>query len=130
MDRNVILTALLEDLRGLKERHDLSPDFILISGDIAYSGINEEYKLAESFFDALLELTGLSKERLLVVPGNHDIDRSLISQAAKSAISSLDSRDMMEGALSDAQDRSLILKKGDDLKLLNNFTPICTYLII
>jgi len=21
-------------------------------------------------------------------------------------------------------------KKGDDLKLLNNFTPICTYLII
>ncbi|MFC1862939.1 metallophosphoesterase family protein [Thermodesulfobacteriota bacterium] len=110
-DRDVILTDLLEDLRRLKERHDLSPDFILISGDIAYCGINAEYKLAERFFDELLEATELSKERLLVVPGNHDVDCSLISQAAKTAISSLDSRNMMEGALIDAQDRSLILRK-------------------
>jgi len=111
LDRNVVLKGLLEDLRGLEESHDLSPDFILISGDIAYSGINDEYKLAGRFFDDLLEVTELSKERLLVVPGNHDVDRSLISQVAKTAISSLDSRNMMEGVLIDAQDRSLILRK-------------------
>ena len=111
LDRNVILAALLEDLRGLKKRHDLSPDFILISGDIAYSGIREEYEIAEMFFDNLLEVTKLSKERLLVVPGNHDINSSLVSQGAKAIISSLSSRIMMEGALIDAQDRSLILRK-------------------
>ncbi|MBL7174435.1 MAG: metallophosphoesterase [Desulfobacteraceae bacterium] len=111
LDRNVILTALLEDLHGLEERHDLSPDFILISGDIAYSGIREEYELAEMFFDNLLEVTKLSKERLLVVPGNHDINSPLISQGAKAIISSLSSRMMMEGALIDVQDRSLILRK-------------------
>ena len=37
-DRNIVLKGLLNDLRGLKETNDLSPDLIMISGDIAYSG--------------------------------------------------------------------------------------------
>ncbi len=130
LDRNVVLRCLLEDLIGLKKSHDLSPDVILISGDIAHSGAKEEYKMAERFFDKLLKVTGLSKDRLLIVPGNHDIDRSLISQVSKTAISSLDSRAMMEGALIDPQDSSLILRKfkgySEFLKDYFNDTTIST----
>lgn len=110
-DRNIILNALLDDVRTLKESNDLAPDLILVSGDIAYHGLTEEYDLAKDFFDALLEVTGLSKERLFTVPGNHDLDHPLISQAAKNAISLLNTRQMVEGALVDIQDRKLILRK-------------------
>jgi 3',5'-cyclic AMP phosphodiesterase CpdA len=55
-DANVVLRALLADVRKQKGQ-GLSPDLILISGDIAHSGQPAEYDLARTFFDELLAAT-------------------------------------------------------------------------
>ena len=45
-----------------------------MSGDVAYSGKEEEYVRAKRFFDKLLSTLKLPAERLFIVPGNHDVD--------------------------------------------------------
>jgi predicted phosphodiesterase len=51
-------------------------DYILLSGDIAQSGIKEEYNLFfNDILEPLLKLPRLEKAKLLVIPGNHDVNR-------------------------------------------------------
>ena len=46
------------------------------TGDIGSYGRHDEYDAASAFFDALLKAAKLSKGRLFVIPGNHDVDRA------------------------------------------------------
>ena len=70
-----ILESLLRDITERIANDRIEPNFIVVSGDIAYAGQAKEYELAGAFFDKLLRITGLSKDKLFLVPGNHDIDR-------------------------------------------------------
>ncbi|MCP4696295.1 MAG: hypothetical protein GY862_05550, partial [Gammaproteobacteria bacterium] len=77
-DREMVRDALLRDIR---ERAAISPglekiDFMVFSGDLAFSGKAEEYRAAiEIFIEPVLQAAGLDKNSLLIVPGNHDLDR-------------------------------------------------------
>ncbi len=51
---------------------------ILISGDIAFSGVQIEYKNAESFLLELCQILHISETTIYCVPGNHDVDQSII----------------------------------------------------
>jgi predicted MPP superfamily phosphohydrolase len=58
---------------------------IAFTGDIAFSGKREQFQIAAEWLDDLcLGTSGLNMDRkeLLFVPGNHDIDRTLISATA------------------------------------------------
>ncbi len=84
----------------LQQRFDkdpsLKPDFITCTGDIAFgatsdTALAEQYKLAATFFDDVLKLCGdgeqvLAKERLFLVPGNHDINRKTVNKRAQRAL--------------------------------------------
>jgi predicted MPP superfamily phosphohydrolase len=66
---------------------------ILIGGDIAYKADPEEYLTAWNWIQELAAISGCPKERIFVVPGNHDVDRSFIkrnvpTQSAQSMIAS------------------------------------------
>ncbi len=80
-DRKVVCKALINDI---KKRGEISPhlnkiDFIIFSGDVAKTGQSDEYKKAnEDLFDPVLEACDLSRDRIFIVPGNHDLDRELI----------------------------------------------------
>ena len=50
--------------------------FIVVTGDIAFSGMPSEYELALTFFASLVDKLGLDAGRLCIVPGNHDVDRN------------------------------------------------------
>ncbi|APR86604.1 Adenylate cyclase [Minicystis rosea] len=52
-------------------------DLIAFTGDLAQSGKAEEYERLTPFVEALLARTRVPRERLFVVPGNHDVDRSV-----------------------------------------------------
>jgi calcineurin-like phosphoesterase family protein len=73
-DSQQVLDSFLVDLERLQRR----PDFIVCSGDIGFSGKSEEYPIAEIFLDRLLSACKLPKNKLFVVPGNHDINRGLL----------------------------------------------------
>ena len=74
-DRDVVLRALVKSVADFRKQKRF-PDLIFATGDIAYSGKTDEYKLATKFFDDLLDAAGLKKNRLFIIPGNHDTDRN------------------------------------------------------
>lgn len=68
---------LLVDLRGLLNGDVPAIDLIVLSGDIVERGLKSEYEQASAFVDALCAQTGLKHHRVVVVPGNHDVNWSL-----------------------------------------------------
>ena len=121
-DTNLVLRALLRDIEKRLEWYDLHPDFIALTGDIAFSGKPVEYALAQQFFDDLLETTGLSKARLFLVPGNHDVDRELISPGARNISSSLMDQETASGILASLGDRQLMFARfGSYTTFINDY---------
>jgi predicted ATPase/predicted phosphodiesterase len=51
-------------------------DLLCFTGDVADWGLKEEYPVASTRFKNILTMLGLQADRLLVVPGNHDVDRN------------------------------------------------------
>gem|GEM_PF-6606495 len=99
-------------------------DFVFFTGDVADWGKPQEYADAEGFFVALLSQLQLPRSRLLVVPGNHDIDRSInpetwrdVRLALMHAYDSLQFSQWMAGYASppsgfDPSWRELLLERG------------------
>jgi hypothetical protein len=110
-NENIVLDALLVDVRERIARDRLQPDFVVVSGDLAFSGKPEEYALAGAFLDQLLDATGLPKGRLFLVPGNHDVDRSGISLGAQAIANSLADRDAVNAILASPADRQLLFAR-------------------
>src|SRR6266568_2193324 len=90
-DRDVVLRALVKSVADFRKQKRV-PDLIFATGDIAYSGKADEYELATTLFDDLLDAAGLEKNRLFIIPGNHDVDRNLGVGLART----LDSREQSD----------------------------------
>lgn len=64
----------------INDFHDVRKVYLILSGDIAYSGKKEEYSKAKSFIDALKKIYGYKVENVdiqpIIIPGNHDCDFS------------------------------------------------------
>lgn len=78
---------------------------ILVTGDIAYRGAPPEYEAALTWLSDLASACACPLERVFVVPGNHDVDRSVIvnnvsvrnaQHAIKSAAQGRRERELLE----------------------------------
>jgi len=75
-DQIRILNDLLNTIDAEKN-NDLTPDLIFISGDLVKKGKLEEYEKLEHFLIKLLKITELKRDKIFLIPGNHDVDREL-----------------------------------------------------
>ncbi len=67
-------TRLVQDVRTRCQ--ELGPvGAMLVSGDIAYAGMKEEYDAAYVWLIELANACGCPLERIYVIPGNHDVNR-------------------------------------------------------
>ena len=73
--QDVVLQSLLSDVSN-RYSDSAQIDFIFITGDLAFSGKCEEYLIVEDFLNQLLTNTGVPADRLLIIPGNHDINQN------------------------------------------------------
>ena len=64
-------------------RQEGSVDLVCFTGDLANSGQADEYAVAGEWLTKTLSRLEVPRERLFVVPGNHDIDRSQAIDAWK-----------------------------------------------
>lgn len=71
-----------------KMKHDLDilasevrPNFIVITGDIAEWSQRDEYKLAEDFIVGIANHLKIDRRYVVMVPGNHDVNRKLCQSA-------------------------------------------------
>jgi 3',5'-cyclic AMP phosphodiesterase CpdA len=86
----------------------LAPDLVVFSGDLAFSGKAEEYKLARDWLENQLwpALGGdLPHNRLLLIPGNHDVDRGKVGAGVRS---------MQQGLLSARTQDQIAALLGDE----------------
>src|SRR6476660_8160974 len=70
--------------RNLDEIRAEGPlDLVCFTGDAAFSGKADEYARVTEFFQAMLERLRVGWDRFFVVPGNHDVDRTVEKPAWK-----------------------------------------------
>ncbi len=74
-DQEFILRSLVSSVKHFRENENRAPDLIFATGDIASNGNAKEYDVATKFFDDLCDAAGLNRDRLFIIPGNHDVDR-------------------------------------------------------
>jgi predicted MPP superfamily phosphohydrolase len=110
-DPGIVLAALLSDLKQCMERGGMRPDFIALTGDLAFSGKPAEYAHVRRFIDELLAVTGLPANRVFPVPGNHDVDRSLVLYSSSIAGQSLKDRDAVNRILGTPDERRLYFNR-------------------
>jgi len=63
------------------EENSVKVDIVAFTGDIIDRNDVEAFSKAIDFFDNLLRVCGLSKDRLVVVPGNHDMERNSLVES-------------------------------------------------
>ncbi|UCE74088.1 MAG: metallophosphoesterase [Methanomassiliicoccales archaeon] len=76
--RESVEKALIKSIKKHIEAEGVKPDIMAITGDIGYSGTEEEYAPAKKFLETLMSETSLKQEGLLLVPGNHDVNRKKV----------------------------------------------------
>lgn len=77
-----IRTRMMRDLTEQVQRLG-KVDAILIGGDVAFKAHPDEYRTALSWIQQLSQISGCPKERVFVVPGNHDVDRATIKASVQ-----------------------------------------------
>lgn len=80
-DNHDYIKVFCEYVKKKYKDYDMS---LLISGDISDMSEKNEYDCAETFLKQIMYELNIPKERLLLVPGNHDINRKECQQEAES----------------------------------------------
>jgi predicted MPP superfamily phosphohydrolase len=108
-----VLARLIEDIeaRSTGIAPEVSKiDMIFITGDLAISAKPEQYQRAGEFLDKLQRATGVRKDRMFVVPGNHDVNRASLEPLA--------SRDLLKDS---HFVRDIYYNKGSRISFLKRF---------
>lgn len=71
-----LFTRLVDDLKQLATDNKLRPDMIICTGDLAEWAMGNEFDAAFEFLGKLCVHYDLPRSRCIVIPGNHDINRS------------------------------------------------------
>lgn len=76
---NDLRREIISDVTHMKNKlGNVNISGILVSGDIAFSGKQEEYRIAEEFLTDLCDIFELPLACVWCTPGNHDVDQSVI----------------------------------------------------
>ncbi|CAN7783118.1 metallophosphoesterase [Cupriavidus necator] len=70
---------LIDDARAEVAKLGGKASGVIVTGDIAYSGKEREYRTAAEWLGELTGAIGCERVNVQMVPGNHDIDRDKIS---------------------------------------------------
>lgn len=84
---------LVEDIDArVQELPEKKAAGVIITGDIAYAGKADEYKAAAAWLDKVAAAAKCKITDIMVVPGNHDIDRDEISSSAEWQLSEIQTK--------------------------------------
>lgn len=73
--RDIILESLNQTIVDLPQA--MQPHYIVVTGDIAWTGADAEYQSAYIWFSKLLSKLGFDGDRITFCVGNHDVNRKI-----------------------------------------------------
>lgn len=81
-DQGKVLSSFLDDISGQISSLQSKSIFLVISGDLVQDAdeTNVYDNFDKKFLNPLLDRIGISHEKVIMVPGNHDIQRNEVSQ--------------------------------------------------
>jgi predicted MPP superfamily phosphohydrolase len=95
-DIQEVLKPLLADLKKVVTTRDLHPSLVVFSGDLAFgeipeSPLTEQYEQARDWLKEVYDSIDCKMEKtpLLIVPGNHDINRNSIGEDQENWVDNL-----------------------------------------
>lgn len=90
---NDVRDCLIDDVSMLSKswQHDRIRG-VIVTGDIAFSGKEHEYDDAGIWLDKLTDAIGCERASVIIIPGNHDVDRGNVSAACSLIMNDLVSR--------------------------------------
>ncbi len=128
-DQKLTLQEVERDLKRLVAAVNVAPDVVLVTGDLAFSGATrtvDEYKRAKHWLRRVAASAGLTEKSVFLVPGNHDVQRAVDSDADVAALV----RDVRTGVrtldkvLANAADRARLARRMENyLKFARGFAP-------
>lgn len=71
---DTLLSKILDDISGLKNKYKINPVLVVITGDLAETSDKSEYSEVKKFLNGLLEGLSLEASNVVIVPGNHDVN--------------------------------------------------------
>ena len=101
---------MLEDIRS-RITTEAPLDFVVATGDLAFSGKESEYELVAQFLGDLIVVTGLNSDRVFCVPGNHDVQRERSKMCFKGARSEVRNEGDVYRLLADDDERDQLLRR-------------------
>ncbi len=119
-NQDVVTRSMLNRIEALVKSKE-KPDFILITGDLAKSGKREEYMVARVFCEHLLNATGIPNGKLYIVPGNHDVNRTKISNVDIENIYRFGDQDSISRTLSNSDVVTTLLNKFSEFNEFARF---------
>ena len=80
-ERKLALEALILTVQGLDP--SWAPSIVCVSGDLAFAGRASDYAEFGDWINRVLKALNLGVDRLVVCPGNHDIERAMATTFAR-----------------------------------------------
>jgi len=74
-NQKIVTSSMIEKIKEINESNELI-QLVLITGDLAFSGKKNEYKIAFRFLNKIKNTLKLDLKCFFIVPGNHDVLRS------------------------------------------------------
>jgi WD40 repeat protein/3',5'-cyclic AMP phosphodiesterase CpdA len=74
-DSDSLFAHLHDDLSRLADDRGLRPHLIVVTGDLAESGLRTEFQQAAEFLAELSEAVEVPRRHVAIVPGNHDVNQ-------------------------------------------------------
>ncbi|MEM6457115.1 MAG: NACHT domain-containing protein, partial [Acidobacteriota bacterium] len=96
VDAENVLHTLREDLQDLARDHELRTDVICVTGDLVWTGRPAQFDAGHAFLEDLRTAVApeVQCENVLLVPGNHDVDRQRIRRLGRTIAASDDLREI------------------------------------
>ncbi|WP_394823664.1 metallophosphoesterase family protein [Pendulispora albinea] len=137
IDRELILTVLRRDAEDLLAKNRVpKPQVILVTGDIAATGDEpklgqsaDEYVVAARWLDQFAETFGLHRSDVLVVPGNHDVQRpqDLDHDVSRLINAVRQGAERLDDVLDQTADRAkIVMRQRNYLAFAASFGPTST----
>lgn len=102
-----VLDKLLSDIETQIKNNNIELDFVFITGDLTFSGKKEEFNYVQKFIDKLIAVTELSKDDIILVLGNHDVNRGEILSIARNSKKLLNNRDAISEIVGNETEREI-----------------------
>lgn len=113
--QDIVLSAMCKDIE--RRRVEVGTiDFVLATGDLAFAGKAHEYDRAAAFFDEVVRVTGVLRERIFCIPGNHDVDRDRQKTCFTGARQILQSQNDIDAFLGSPEELETLLQRQNNYR--------------